>query len=122
VARADEVLSGTRSVLIVDWPSRDVPDTLSEVGYEVTIKGGPGPLPDSAPKSVDLVYAHRPFEELAGIVALAKEHGARAVWLQTDLTDDQSREARALVEDAGLAYIDDVYIADAVRGLKSSDG
>jgi hypothetical protein len=119
VARADEILSGTRSVLIVDWPSRDVPDTLTEAGYEVTIKGGPGPLPESAPRSFDLIYAHRPFAELAGIVSVAKDHGAKALWLQTDLNEEQSAEARQMVEDAGLAYIDDVYIADAVRWLSA---
>lgn len=121
MARAHEILSATRSVLIVDWPSRDVPDTLSDAGYEVTTKGGPGPLPDSAPKSFDLVYAHRPFEELGGIVSLATEHGAKALWLQTDLTEDQSAEARRMVEEAGLAYIDDVYIADAIRRLNDRE-
>jgi hypothetical protein len=121
VARAEGILSGTRSVLIVDWPSREVPDTLTDAGYDVTIKGGPGPLPDSAPESFDLIYAHRPFAELPGIVSLAKDHGAKAIWLQTDLTEDESWEARAMVEEAGLAYIDDVYIADAVRELASRE-
>lgn len=29
------VLAETRTVLLVDWPSRDVPDTLTESGYKV---------------------------------------------------------------------------------------
>jgi hypothetical protein len=30
---------------------------------------------------------------------------------------EESREARQLVESAGLTYVDDVYIADLVRRL-----
>jgi hypothetical protein len=77
---------------------------------------------------VDLVYCHRPFGELPGIVALAARLGARALWWQTGLTSDgskdpsscwvppgESRQARELAGAARLAYVDTVYIADAVR-------
>src|SRR5262245_49217347 len=80
------------------------------------------------PERVDLVYCHRPFGELPGIVAVARRLGARAFWWQTGLTSgggkdpsgcwvppEQSRQARELAAAAGLGYIDDAYIADAAR-------
>ena len=140
---ADQILEQCASVLVVDWPSRDVPDTLARTGYTVVIKGGPDPgtfnaqevrdgmvvaHPVGRPEQIDLVYVHRPFDELPGIVAMAKAMGAKALWWQSGRTsagrkdpagcwisDSESREARALVESAGLRYIDDVYIADAAR-------
>ena len=42
-ARASRILAQTRSVLVIDWPSRDVPAALAAAGFEVTVKGGPGP-------------------------------------------------------------------------------
>jgi hypothetical protein len=141
---AARVLAGTRSVLVIDWPSRDVSASLTLAGLTVFVKGGPGPtdyavweLDSGEPASrqlgrepgrVDLVYCHRPFGELPGIVALAGRLGARALWWQTGLTrgggkdpsgcwapPEESRGARELAAAAGLAYIDDVYIADAAR-------
>ena len=141
---AARVLAETRSVLVIDWPSRDVLASLVFAGYTVFVKGGPGPADYAAwaldggepvsrplgrePDRVDLVYCHRPFGELPGIVTLAGRLGARALWWQTGLTTgggkdasgcwappEESRQARELAAAAGLAYIDDVYIADAVR-------
>lgn len=37
--RVDEILRATQSVLVVDWPSRDVPDTLARAGYDVHVHG-----------------------------------------------------------------------------------
>jgi hypothetical protein len=141
---AARVLAETRSVLVIDWPSRDVPASLTFAGFTVFVKGGPGPADYAAweldggepvsralgrePGRVDLVYCHRPFGELPGIVTLARRLGARAFWWQTGLTGgggkdpsgcwvspEESRQARELAAAAGLGYIDDVYIADAVR-------
>jgi predicted CoA-binding protein len=143
------ILAETRSVLLIDWPSRDVPASLAFAGFTVFVKGGPGPADyatwelDSGepvsrqlgrePDRVDLVYCHRPFGELPGIVALASRLGARAFWWQTGLTSgagkdpsacwvppQESRQARELAAAAGLAYIDDVYIADAARARYSA--
>ncbi|MDX6455259.1 MAG: hypothetical protein QOD48_1366 [Gaiellaceae bacterium] len=85
---AEQLLESANSVLIVDWPSRDVPDALARAGYGVVVKGGPEPddyaayeLVDGevvarpighAPERIDLLYCHRPLEELAGIVAMAQ--------------------------------------------------
>ena len=141
---AARILADTKSVLVIDWPSRDVPASLTFAGFAVFVKGGPGPADYNAwhiesgepvsrplgrePSRVDLVYCHRPFGELAGIIALAGRLGARALWWQTGLASDggkdpsgcwippgESDQARELAAAAGLAYVDDVYIADAVR-------
>ena len=146
---AARVLAEARSVLVIDWPSRDVPVSLVFAGFTVFVKGGPGPADYAAwavdggtpasrplgrePGSVDLVYCHRPFGELPGIIALARRLGARALWWQTGLTSgggkdpagcwappEESRQARELAGAAGLAYVDQVYIADAARALGTS--
>jgi predicted CoA-binding protein len=149
LTEAEQVLASATSVLIVDWPSRDVPDTLARAGYTVVVKSGPEPENYSfylvendeiavraggPPGRIDLLYFHRPLDELPGLIAMARETGARALWGQSGLAsagvkdprgcwvpDDASRHARGLVEAAGLQYIDSVYIADAVRLLRLRD-
>ena len=37
------ILAGARSILLVDWPVRDVPNALALAGLEVFVDGGPGP-------------------------------------------------------------------------------
>jgi hypothetical protein len=141
-AGASRILAQTRSVLVIDWPSRDVPAALAAAGLEVTVKGGPGPTDYTvwevtdgevvtrplgrALVHADLVYCHRPFTELPSIIAMAQGLGARAVWRQTGLTSTgakapdgcwtppgESQQGRELAATAGLDYIDDIYIADA---------
>jgi hypothetical protein len=145
-----QVLNDARSILVIDWPSPDVPDTLAASGRAVVVKGGPGLHdfsercvgPDGAivvqaierPEHVDLVYCHRPIDELPGIVALARELGAATLGYQSGLaehgvgdptgcwlSDQSARQVRSLVEAAGLGYVDDVYIADAARALGPSN-
>src|SRR5215472_16342832 len=149
LAAAARVIAETKSALVIDWPSRDVPASLVFADYTVFVKGGPGPADYAAweldsgepvsrplgrePDRVDLVYCHRPFGELPGIIALARRLGARALWWQTGLTSsggkdssgcwappEESRQARELAAAAGLAYVDDVYIADAARARYSA--
>jgi len=144
VTEAGQILRETGSILVVDWPSKDVPETLTRAGYTVLVKGGPEPdnysayevqgtevvsrRTGEAPAAADLVYSYRPIEELPGIVALAQRLGARAVWVQSGVASDgtkapngcwmdqaASRAAREIVESAGLAYIEAPYIADEVR-------
>jgi predicted CoA-binding protein len=146
MTEADEVLRAARTVLLVDWPSRDVPETLVRAGYTVFVKGGPEPdnysvqeLVDGevigrrvgvAPEHVDLVYSHRPLGELPGIVALADRVGAAAVWHQSGLdstgvkdpegvwlAESEAQEASAVVQAAGLVFVHTPYIADTVRRL-----
>jgi predicted CoA-binding protein len=150
MTEAEQILSATNIVLIVDWPSRDVPDSLTRSGFTVIVKGGPEPDRYSAqelsegevvvrplgrpPERADLVYAHRPFAELPGIVTLALALGAGAVWRQSGLAgldvrdprgcwlpEAESLEGRKLVESAAMRYVDDTYIADAARQLRGQD-
>ncbi len=147
MTEVEQLLEAASIVLIVDWPSKDVPDTLVRAGYTVMVEGGPEPdnysvhdLSDGKvvrraagrrPEQADLVYTHRPLDELPQIVALAKDVGAQAVWCQSGLASagtndtkgcwvpvDASRKAPSIVESAGLRYVDDIYIADAVRQLR----
>ncbi len=144
VTSFDDVLAATTSVVIIDWPSKDVPETLARAGWTVSVKGGPEPgnytvyevvgddvvvrPAGQAPEHADLVYSHRPLRELPGIVELARAIGARAVWVQSGRSETgakdpkgcwvpeaESRTARTLVESAGLQYLESPYIADAVR-------
>ena len=144
MTEAGQILRETGSILVVDWPSKDVPETLTRAGYTVLVKGGPEPdnywayevrdgevvsrRTGEAPAGVDLVYSYRPVEELPGIVAMPQHLGAGAVWLQSGVASDgtkttdgcwmdqaASQAARAVVESAGLAYVEAPYIADEVR-------
>ena len=144
MADAQRLLSEANTILLIDWPSRDVPDTLARHGFTVithddeatdafnayTVDGGVvrvdfvGRRPDQA----DIVYTHRPLDELPEIVATANSIGAKAVWVQSGrdsagakdphgvwFTPDESVGARETVEAAGLQYVEAPYIADAVR-------
>jgi predicted CoA-binding protein len=135
------LLRSTKSVLLVDWPSRDVPDTLARAGFSVVSNDGPdeynayevvgGELRvrdvGQLPKRADLVYTHRPIDELPEIVDTARSFGAKAVWVQSGrdrtgakdprgcwMPEQESARARKIVEDAGLSYIESPYIAEAV--------
>lgn len=141
---ADEFLSTVTSALLIDWPSRDVPDTLVRAGWTVAAKGGPEPDNYSTyevvdgevvarptgrrPEHVDLVYAYRPLSELPAIIDLARSIGARGVWLQSGRSDGGSEDpkgcwlpaagahqAKTLVEAAGLVFFASPYLADAIR-------
>ncbi len=141
-----EVIRDTETILLVDWPDRDVPDTLARSGYTVVSHDGPAEGDYNAyepedggvrvrpvgrpPERVDLVYTHRPIDELPEIVEQARALGARAVWIQsgldatgakdahgTWLPDGDSAKARAIVEAAGLIYVDGPYIGDAIRAV-----
>lgn len=143
----ESILANARSFLVVDWPTRDVPVTLAGAGYEVVVHGGPGPEDYTAyelaggevverrvgrpPAHADVVYTFRPLEELPEIVAAAQAVGAGTVWVQSGLSAAGGKDpegcwlpgeaaagARAVVEGAGLAYVDQPYIAGAVRATR----
>jgi len=55
-------------------------------------------------EKIDLVDVFRPAEDAPEIARQAAAVGARALWLQLDIT---SREARRIAESAGMDYIED---------------
>lgn len=141
-----KLLASTKTVLLVDWPSRDVPDTLARGGFTVVSNDGPEEYNayeveagevrlrqvGRAPERADLVYTHRPIDELPEIVDTAKAVGAKAVWIQSGLDTTGAKDprgcwfpqadsdtARKIVEEAGLTYIQAPYIADAVRSRRA---
>lgn len=128
------LLAETQTVVIVDWPSREVPDTLALRGFTVIANEGPETYTayeadgnhvrtrsvDGLPQSAELVYAYRPIDELPDIVQTATAVGATAVWLHSagDLAPADVSQARELVEQSGLVFVDEPYIVDAVRALR----
>jgi hypothetical protein len=78
VTEAGQILRETGSILLVDWPSKHMPETLVRAGYAVVVKGGPEPdnywayevrdgeavsrRTGEAPAAVDLVCSYRPVE------------------------------------------------------------
>jgi len=126
----DELLRSASSVLLIDYPGRAVPETLARTGLTVVSKEGPEPddyavheVTDDAvelrkvgapPERADIVYSHRPVEELPAIVELAQQVGARAVWCETG-----SADARAIVEGAGVEYVDAPPIAEAAQAARA---
>jgi predicted CoA-binding protein len=131
VTSAAEVLAATESILLIDWPSREVPDSLARAGYRVVSQDGPAAGDYNAyelsgaevvvrnvgvePEHADLVYTHRPFDELPEILEFAQRIGARAIWAEAGPDSPGADQARRTVESAGLTYIDAPPISDAVR-------
>jgi hypothetical protein len=118
------VLEGVTTVLLVDWPEKAVPEAWVRAGYETHSHEGPEPdeyyvyvtngdeiamtKTGRAPDRIDLVYTYRPADELEEIVEFAKARGARIVWFEVSRANqDMADDARAIVERAGLAYVDE---------------
>lgn len=141
---ATDLLKTVDTVLVVDWPTTDVPESLVGAEFLVVVKGGPGPEDyflyeisgggvmqrriGHPPERADLIYSYRPTGELPGIITLAKSLGAKAIWTQSGLSgtgvkdpkgcwlpDAERESARALVEASGLMYFAEPYIGDAAR-------
>ena len=149
MADPHDILAGAQSVLVVDWPIPEVPETLARCGFDVVVDGGPGPEDWHAyrleggdvvvtqvagpPDRAQVVYSHRPIDELPEILELAKELGATAIWVHSGRSPDGSKDprgcwmpeaesarARGLVESAGFVYVEEPYIADVARSLGST--
>ena len=111
--------SGER-MLLIDWPSLDVPEWLARAGYAVIAQEGPSTYAAYAaegaaisrrevdePLDAEIVYAYRPLHELPDIVELASRLGARSVWWETgpeSASPDDLERAREIVTSAGLAF------------------
>ena len=141
-----EILKNTKTVRVVDWPSKEVPELLVRPGLHVVVRGGPGPTDYSVyelndgkvvaghtgcpPERADLVYSNRPLSELPEIIATAVALRARSIWTQSGASaagiddprgcwaaEEELRSAEALVREAGLNYISRPYIGDVVREI-----
>jgi sugar phosphate isomerase/epimerase len=147
-----EIFRTVQTILLIDWPSKELPETLTRAGFHVVVRGGPGPedysayeldscrnLADDpgevvvrhigrAPERADLIYSYRPLRELPEIITTAKRLGAKTIWTQSGLSaagvndpkgcwvpEEALRQARDLVESAGLCYISEPYIGDAAQ-------
>ena len=144
-----ELLNTVETVLVIDWPSREVPEMLARAGFHVVVRGGPGPADYSAcewnegevgarhsgvpPEAADLIYSYRPLSELPEIIALAKRLHAKTLWTQSGLSaagvkdprgcwvpEEELRLARNLVQSAGLNYVTEPYIGDVAGGIRAS--
>ncbi|MEU6642125.1 CoA-binding protein [Saccharomonospora sp. NPDC046836] len=60
------------------------------------------------PEAVDVVNVFRPSHDAPAVARDAVRIGAKALWLQQGIV---SAEARAIAEEAGLAYVEDRCIA-----------
>jgi predicted CoA-binding protein len=65
------------------------------------------------PEPVDVVEVFRPSPEAPTVAREAVGIGAKALWLQQGIT---SAEARAIAEDGGLVYVEDMCMA-VVRSI-----
>ena len=122
--RGNDILRSAGTILLIDWPKRAVPEALARAGLTVVSHDGPAPDEYNAyeiegdsvvdrrvgesPERADVVYTHRPIDELPAIAELAKGLGAQAVWCETG-----SAQAREIVEAAGLTYVDEPIIEAA---------
>jgi predicted CoA-binding protein len=145
----NEAFKTVETVLVIDWPTRDVPESLTMAGFHVVVRGGPGPEDylvcalnngeivtrhlGRAPDRADLIYSHRPFSELTEIIATAKELHAKILWIQSGVSatgvndpkgcwipEEELRSARDLVESSGLNYVTEPYIGDVAREIRES--
>jgi predicted CoA-binding protein len=97
------------------YPARDQVPAGEDVTVFEPSEEGDGYLvchPAVSPEMVDILNVYRPADELPGLARLAVGLGAKALWLQPGST---SPEARDLAVAGGLAFIEDVDIAEAVR-------
>jgi predicted CoA-binding protein len=99
-----------------DWyPTRDQVPGGDDVTVFESAEESDGCLvgrPAVSPETVDILTVYRPAEELPGLARLAVQLGARALWLEPG---SASPEARDIAEAGGLAFVEGVDIAEAVR-------
>ena len=133
-----ELFETVHTVLVIDFPNKDVPEIRARAGFHVVVHGGPGPDDYStfelnngaviarrgsrSPERADLIYAHRPLSELREIVDIAKALNAKTLWTQSGLasagvkdtkgcwvSDEDLAFAQNLARSAGLNYITRPY-------------
>lgn len=114
------ILDAAKTVAVVGMstnPNKSaygIPAGLQSAGFRV-IPVNPGadeilgerayPTLEAIEDPVDVVEVFRPADEAPAIARSAVAIGAKALWLQKGITSD---EARAVAEDGGLAYVEDL--------------
>jgi predicted CoA-binding protein len=127
----EEILNSSRVVAVVglsanpDRPSYRVADYLKAQGYRI-IPVNPAeseilgelcyPDLDSVPESVDVVDIFRRSEEVLPIVKEAIRIGAKAVWMQEGVINE---EAAAWAREAGLMVVMDKCMLKEHQKLKN---
>ena len=130
----EKILNSSRVVAVVglspkpDRPSYGVASYLKGKGYKIIpvnpraeeILGVPS-YPDlsSIPEPVDVVDIFRRSEEVPAIVEEAIEIGAKAVWMQEGVIND---EAATRAEEAGLRVVMDRCMLKEHQKLQSGRG
>ncbi|MTV26541.1 CoA-binding protein [Nitriliruptoraceae bacterium ZYF776] len=126
------ILGETKRIAVVgasddpEKPSYGVVATLVETGYDVVpvnpkatqvqrMHVAPSLADVTGP--IDLVDVFRRPEHVPDVVREAIDAGARAVWVQLGIVSD---EGRALADEAGIPYVDDVCLGATVRELRGS--
>ena len=120
---AREILERSKTIAVVgasqnfDKPAGHVPVQLKDRGFRV-IPVNPNADEVLGERSrasleeidepVDIVQVFRPTEEAPDIARQAVAIGAKALWLQLELTSDQARE---IAEAGGLDHIEDQCMA-----------
>lgn len=122
-----EILRTARTIAVVgasDDPakaSHRVPVALRKRGWTIVPVNPNDPVvlgvPSVAsvadlPDGVDVVEVFRPPDEAAGIVREVVTRGIPAVWLQEGIV---SEEARAVAEEAGVSYVEDMCMGVVAR-------
>ena len=126
-----DLLRDASTVVLIDYPGRAVPTAIARAGFTVVSKEGPDPddycehvvegddvvlrKVGAPPARAEIVYSHRPDDELPWIIDLARQRRCPAVWAETG-----SAEGRTLVETAGLVYVDSPPIAQAAAAVTRS--
>ncbi len=121
------ILENTKAILLVDWPSPEVPRSLLKAGFIVF-----GYSPDrysaielddnenlvfrkldDQPDSVDIVNVFRPEEEHAGIInSRVLPLKAKVLWLHPPV---KSASTAALAAEYGLVFVEGIDIAEVAR-------
>ena len=120
MADPQEILERSRTIAVigasteVGKPAHDIPEQLQAAGFriipvnpttdEVLGERAYASLSD-IDEPVDVVDVFRPAEEAPAIAREAVAIGAKTLWLQLRITSD---EARAIAEQGGLDYVEDL--------------
>ena len=125
----EEILRGSRVIAVVgasahpEKAAYGVPAAMQAAGFKIvpvnprvaalgeTILGEKvyASLRD-VPHEIDIVDVFRPSEQAVSVAQQAAAVGAKALWLQQEIT---SIEAKVIAEQAGMAYVEDNCIAVA---------